>query len=73
MLLISLLLNGQGRDRTVLFLPATIVFGVVTSTIVVLRTLCDRQLDALFPSGTLKELQQRVEHLEAIATSDASL
>jgi hypothetical protein len=73
MLLISLLLNGQGRDRTVLFLPATIVFGVVTSTIVVLRTLRDRQLDALFPSGTLEELQQRVEHLEAIATSDASL
>jgi hypothetical protein len=47
MLLISLLLNGQGRDRTVLFLPATIVFGVVTSTIVVLRTLRDRQPDAL--------------------------
>lgn len=38
MLLISIVLNG-GRDRKVLFLPAIIVFGATTSTIVVLRKL----------------------------------
>ncbi len=30
----SILLNGQGQDREVIFLPATIVFGATTSTIV---------------------------------------
>lgn len=72
MFLISILFKGQGHDRAALFLPATIVFGALTSTIVVLRKLRDRQPDALFPSETLEALQQRVEHLEAIATSDAS-
>ncbi|MBD2076925.1 hypothetical protein H6F86_24170 [Phormidium sp. FACHB-592] len=72
MFLISLLLKGQGHDRAVLFLPATIVFGAVTSTIVVLRKLRDRQHDASLPSDTLEALKQRLENLEAIATSDAS-
>lgn len=71
MLLISILLNGQGRERKVLFLPATIVFGAVTSTIVVLRKLRYHQHETLIPSETLEELKQRLENLEAIAASDA--
>lgn len=71
MLLISILLNGQGREQKMLFLPATIVFGATTSTIVVLRKLRDRRHDTLFPSETLEELKQRIENLEAIAASDA--
>lgn len=70
MLLISILLNGQGQDRKVLFLPATIVLGATTTTIVVLRLRYHRQ-DTLFPSETLEELKQRVENLEAIAVSEA--
>lgn len=70
MLLISILLNGQGQDRKVVFLPATIVFGATISTIVVLRKLrCDRH-GILFPSETLEELKQRIGNLETIATSD---
>lgn len=71
MLLISILLNGQGRDRQVIFLPATIVLGATTSTIVVLRKLRYHQHNNLLPSETLKELKQRIENLEEIATSDA--
>ncbi|MBD2576352.1 hypothetical protein [Oscillatoria sp. FACHB-1406] len=63
---------GQVQERKMLFLPATIVFGAATSTIVVLRKLRDRPDNILFPSETLKELQQRIENLEAIAVSDAS-
>jgi hypothetical protein len=63
MLLISILLNGQGQDRKVL--------GAVTSTIVVLRKLRDHRHETLFPSQTLEELKQRIENLEAIAASDA--
>lgn len=70
-LFISILLSGQGQDRKVLFLPATIVFGAATSTIVVLRKLRDHRHEALFPSEPLKELKQRIENLEAIAASDA--
>lgn len=72
MLLISTLLNGQGHNRKVLFLPATIVFGATISTIVALRKLRDRPDDALFRSESLEELKQRIENLEAIASSDAS-
>lgn len=71
MLLISILLNGQGRHREVLFLPATIVFGAIISTIIVLRKLRYHQHDTPFPSETLEELKQRIENLEAIAASDA--
>jgi len=70
MLLISSLLNGQGRDRQVL-LPATIVFGAIISTIVVLRKLRYHQPDSPFPSEILEEFKQRIENLEAIAASDA--
>ena len=71
MLLISILLTSQRRDRQVFFLPATIVFGATISTIVVLRKLRHHQHDALLPSETLEELKQRIENLEAIAASDA--
>lgn len=71
MLLISILLNGQGRERNMLFLPAMIVLSATTNTIVVLRKLRYHQYDALFPSETLEELKQRIENLEAIAASDA--
>lgn len=57
MLLISIVFNGQGQDRKVLFLPATIVFGAVTSTIVVLRKSRYHEDKALFPSETLEELR----------------
>jgi hypothetical protein len=70
MFLISILLNSQGQDRKVLFLPAIIVLGAVTSTIVVLRKLRDHRHETLFPSETLEELKQRIENLEAIAASD---
>ena len=70
MLLISIVLNGQGRAWKVLFLPAAIVFGAVTSTIVVLRKVRYHQHNALFPSEILEELKQRIENLEAIAASD---
>ena len=73
MLLISILLNGQGQDRKVLFLPATIVFGATTSTIVVLRKVRYDRHDSLFPSETLEELKQRIENLETIAASDPSI
>ena len=69
MLLISMLLSGQGRDRK-LFLPATIVFGATISTIVVLRKLRDGRHNTLFPSETLEALKQRIENLEAIASSN---
>ena len=69
--LISILLSGQEHDRTVLFLPATIVLGATISTIVVLRKLRDYRYDALFPSEPLEILKQRIENLEAIAASDA--
>lgn len=71
MLLISIVLKGQGQDQKVLFLPAAIVFGAVISTIMVLRKLRYHQHDALFPSETLEEFKQRIENLEAIAASDA--
>jgi hypothetical protein len=61
MLLISILLNGQGHNRKVLFLPATIVFGATISTIVVLRKLRDHRHETLFPSETLEELKQRID------------
>lgn len=70
MLLISILLNGQGQDRRVLFLPAIILFGATTSTIVVLRKLRDDPHVIRFPSETLEELKQRIENLETIAASD---
>ncbi|MBW4660315.1 MAG: hypothetical protein KME15_16700 [Drouetiella hepatica Uher 2000/2452] len=70
MLLISILLNGHGHNRKVLFLPATIVFGATISTIIVLRKLRDHQPNAKSPSETLEELKQRIENLEAIAASD---
>lgn len=63
MLLISILLSGQGQDRKMLFLLATIVFGAITSTIVVLRKLRDDRQDILFPSETLEGLKQRIENL----------
>lgn len=72
MFLIAILLNGQGHNRKVLFLPATIVFGATISTLVVLRKLRCHQYNARFPSETLEELKQRIENLEAIAVSDAS-
>lgn len=71
MLLISILLTGQGPDRKGIFLPATIVFGGIISTIVVLRKLRSPQHTTLVPSETLEELKQRIENLEAIAASDA--
>ena len=71
MLSISILLTSQERNRGMIFLPATIVFGATISTIVVLRKLRHHQHDALLPSKTLDELKQRVENLEAIAASDA--
>ena len=67
MFLIAIVFLGQGQERKMLFLPATIVFGAVTSTIVVLRKLRYPQYNALFPSETLEELKQRIENLEAIA------
>ncbi|MBE9179298.1 hypothetical protein IQ268_12070 [Oculatella sp. LEGE 06141] len=70
MLLISILLNGGGHARKVFFLPATIVFGATTSTIVVLRKLRYDRHDILLPSETLEELKQRIENLETIAASD---
>lgn len=70
MFLISILLNSQGQDRKVLFLPAIILLGAVTSTIVVLRKLRDHQYETLFPSKKLEELKQRIENLEVIASSD---
>jgi anaerobic C4-dicarboxylate transporter len=70
MFLISILLNHQAQDRKVLFLPAIIVFGAATSTVVVLRKL-RYQHDTLLPSETLEELKRRIENLEAIAASDA--
>lgn len=72
MFLINFVFLGQGQERKMFFLPATIVFGAVTSTIVVLRKLRDRQDNALFTPETLEELQQRIENLEAIVVSDAS-
>lgn len=72
MFLISVLPTYQGQDRRTLFLPATIVLGAATSTIVVLRKVRYPQQDTLFPSEPLKEFKQRLENLEAIATSDAS-
>ncbi len=69
MLLISVLLNNRGQERKVFLLPAAIVFGATTSTIIVLRKLRDRQYD-LFSSETLEELKQRIENLETIASSD---
>lgn len=71
MLLISIVFNGQGRDRKALFLPATIVFGAVTSTIVVLRKSRYYGDKALFLPETLEELKQRIENLEAIVTRDS--
>lgn len=71
MLLVSILLNSQGQDRKVLFLPATIVFGATISTIVVLRKLRYDRHDILFPFKTLEELKQRLENLETITASDA--
>lgn len=41
MLLISILLSGQGQNCKVFLLPAAIVFGAAISTIVVLRKLRD--------------------------------
>ena len=70
MLLISLLLKGQGQDWRVLSLPAVIVFGAVISTIVGLRKLHYHQHDTLFPSEALEELKQRIENLETISASD---
>ncbi len=70
MLLISILLNGQGHDRKT-FLPVTIVFGATISTIIVLRKLRDDRHNILFPSKALEELKQRIENLEAITASDA--
>ena len=70
MLLISVLLTGQGQDQKLLFLPATIVFGAVISTIVVLRKLRYDQHNTLFQSETLEELKRRIENLEAIAATD---
>ncbi|MBD1875024.1 hypothetical protein H6F75_16175 [Nodosilinea sp. FACHB-131] len=70
MLLISILLTGQGQDQKLLFLPSTVVFGVVISTIVILRRLRYDQHDTLFQSETLEQLKQRIENLEAIAATD---
>lgn len=70
MLFIAILFNGQGDNRKVLFLPAIVVFGATSSTIVVLRKLRNDQQDTLLLSKTLEELKQRLENLEAIAASD---
>lgn len=66
-----MLLNGQGHNRKMPFLPATIVFGATISTIVALGKLRYYRHDALFPSKPLEMLKQRIENLEAIAASDA--
>jgi hypothetical protein len=70
MLLICILLNSQGHDQKLLFLPATIVFGATISTIIVLRKLHHDQQGTLLPSKTLEELKQRIENLEVIALSN---
>lgn len=71
MLLIAMLLNGQGRERGGLFLSAAIVVGATISTIVVLRRVRDSPHGIPSQSEALEAFKQRIENLEAIATTGA--